>query len=226
MLGLHNIFLVAPPSSSFQQPDQNQQHVVGQCNASSSNSQVWTNQKTSFSREDAIIDLEGNEESYATSRVCKDCGNRAKKECEHRRCRTCCRSRGLACATHVRSTWVSAARRRERQSDVGGDRDLSAGSSSGGKRPREHVAANSNSFSTSHNSSLHQDASFKQALPGQVRAPAVFRSVRVTAMNDGEVEIAYQAMVKISGHVFKGFLYDQGIAENDEVPCISPTSNE
>lgn len=49
---------------------------------------------------------------------CQDCGNKAKKECEHMRCRTCCRSRGLPCKTHVKSTWVSAATRRERNQQL------------------------------------------------------------------------------------------------------------
>ena len=34
------------------------------------------------------------------------------------RCRTCCRSRGLSCPTHVKSTWVPAAKRRERQQQL------------------------------------------------------------------------------------------------------------
>lgn len=46
---------------------------------------------------------------------CQDCGNQAKKECVHLRCRTCCKSRGFHCETHVKSTWVPASRRRERQ---------------------------------------------------------------------------------------------------------------
>lgn len=46
---------------------------------------------------------------------CQDCGNQAKKDCSHMRCRTCCRSRGFQCQTHVKSTWVPAAKRRERQ---------------------------------------------------------------------------------------------------------------
>lgn len=46
---------------------------------------------------------------------CQDCGNQAKKDCPHVRCRTCCKSRGFDCQTHVKSTWVPAARRRERQ---------------------------------------------------------------------------------------------------------------
>lgn len=45
---------------------------------------------------------------------CQDCGNQAKKDCVHLRCRTCCKSRGFQCQTHVKSTWVPAAKRRER----------------------------------------------------------------------------------------------------------------
>ncbi|MCD7452509.1 hypothetical protein HAX54_017196 [Datura stramonium] len=46
---------------------------------------------------------------------CQDCGNQAKKDCQHMRCRTCCKNRGFQCQTHVKSTWVPAAKRRERQ---------------------------------------------------------------------------------------------------------------
>lgn len=88
-------------------------------------------------------------------RVCKDCGNRAKKDCSHRRCRTCCKTRGFDCSTHVRSTWVPAARRRERKmlmvsgaSTIGGG---SSGSSSGVKRTRV-VVPNFNVTSASHSS--------------------------------------------------------------------------
>lgn len=62
------------------------------------------------------------------------------------------------------------------------------------------------------------EAIFKEGLPGQVRAPAVFKCVRVTAVDDGEDEYAYQAVVKIGGHVFRGFLYDQGV---ETIPNIS-----
>jgi LRP1 type putative zinc finger protein len=70
--------------------------------------------------------------------TCQDCGNQAKKDCSHRRCRTCCKSRGFDCATHVKSTWVPAARRRERQL-MGASGSAAAGSSgatSGAKKPR------------------------------------------------------------------------------------------
>lgn len=49
---------------------------------------------------------------------CEDCGNQAKKDCTHRRCRTCCTSRGFECQTHVKSTWVSASKRRQRQQQL------------------------------------------------------------------------------------------------------------
>lgn len=49
---------------------------------------------------------------------CRDCGNQAKKDCVHLRCRTCCKSRGFDCSTHVKSTWVPAAKRRERQQQL------------------------------------------------------------------------------------------------------------
>lgn len=55
------------------------------------------------------------------------------------------------------------------------------------------------------------DAGFRENLPLQIQAPALFKCVRVTSIDDGEDEYAYQAMVNIRGHMFKGFLYDQGI---------------
>ncbi|KAF9593042.1 hypothetical protein IFM89_019873, partial [Coptis chinensis] len=169
--------------------------------------------------------------SNTSTATCQDCGNQAKKDCSHRRCRTCCKSRGYDCATHIKSTWVPAARRRERhQLSASAAVDASSGSTSGVKKPRlinsqtttSHTSISNTtpprSFDTS---SSHQDASFKEALPGQVRAPAVLKCVRVTAIDDGEDEYAYQAVVKIGGHVFKGFLYDQGMEGREGFPNIS-----
>lgn len=80
----------------------------------------------------------GSGSGASGSATCQDCGNQAKKECKQRRCRTCCKSRGFECSTHVKSTWVSAARRRERQ--VLPNANPTAGSSpstsSGTKKPR------------------------------------------------------------------------------------------
>ncbi|XP_006596598.1 protein LATERAL ROOT PRIMORDIUM 1 [Glycine max] len=165
--------------------------------------------------------------------TCQDCGNQAKKDCTNRRCRTCCKSRGFDCPTHVKSTWVPAARRRERQLMTSATAAVagSSGSTSGTKKPRliasqttttSHTSTSNTtpprSFDTS---SSHQDAGFKESLPGQVRAPAVFKCVRVTAVEDGQDEYAYQAVVKIGGHVFKGFLYDQGVENRDVYPNLS-----
>lgn len=47
--------------------------------------------------------------------------------------------------------------------------------------------------------------------PAEVNTPAVFRCVRVSAMDDAEEQYAYQTAVNIAGHVFKGILYDQGV---------------
>ncbi|OMO87393.1 hypothetical protein COLO4_20661 [Corchorus olitorius] len=96
-------------------------------------------------------------------------------------------------------------------------------SSCGGKRPRI-LSSTSNGTPKSLNleaGNIHQDSRFKESLPGQVRAPAVFRCIQVTAISDGEAEVAYQATVNISGHVFKGFLYNKGVDVKNAFPCIS-----
>uniref|UniRef100_A0A1D1Z4Z9 Protein LATERAL ROOT PRIMORDIUM 1 n=1 Tax=Anthurium amnicola TaxID=1678845 RepID=A0A1D1Z4Z9_9ARAE len=174
--------------------------------------------------------------SSSSSATCQDCGNQAKKDCSHRRCRTCCKSRGLHCATHVKSTWVSAARRRERQASATGPCAATSSASTSGATKKPRLAASdaalqaaatnttasrastSNTTTTPPRSldtgSSHQDAGFREGYwPGQVRAPAVFKCVRVTTVEDGEDEYAYQAVVSIGGHLFKGFLYDQGVEE-------------
>ncbi|KAG0473229.1 hypothetical protein HPP92_015086 [Vanilla planifolia] len=63
---------------------------------------------------------------------CQDCGNQAKKDCTHLRCRTCCKSRGFHCPTHVKSTWVPAAKRRERQQQL-----AAAAAAETSQRPRD-----------------------------------------------------------------------------------------
>ncbi|XP_078179126.1 lateral root primordium (LRP) protein-like protein [Carex rostrata] len=156
--------------------------------------------------------------SLGGTATCQDCGNQAKKDCTHRRCRTCCKSRGFDCSTHVKSTWVPAARRRERQ-HIGPAAAGSSASTSGTKKPRllssqttttSHTSTSNTPPRSFDTSSSHQDAGFRDSLPRHVRAPAVFKCVRVTSIDDGEDQYAYQAKVTIGGHVFKGFLYDQG----------------
>jgi len=170
--------------------------------------------------------------------TCQDCGNQAKKECKQRRCRTCCKSRGFDCSTHVKSTWVSAARRRERQVMPTGANPTAGSSlstSSGTKKPRivgsqqqqqqqatSHTSTSNTPPQSFETSSSRQDGGgSREAWPGQVRAAAVFKCVRVTAVEDGDDEYAYQAVVKIGGHVFKGFLYDQGLEPKEGFPSMS-----
>ncbi|KAJ7949350.1 protein LATERAL ROOT PRIMORDIUM 1 [Quillaja saponaria] len=236
-------------------PAQQQSNGLEEYGGNSNNPSFWnlkmypelnSGKKTMVNLEDENgKQLEESEEigiGESDFRACKDCGNRAKKGCSFKRCRTCCKGRGFDCTTHVKSTWVPAARRRERQMMVVGSGSAgagtSSGSSSGAKRPRVLLPSH-NVTATSHTStsnattprsfdtsSCHQDASFKKSLPGQVRAPAVFRCHRVTAIGNGENEFAYMATVHISGHVFKGFLYDHGVDERNVLPYVTQLNLE
>ncbi|CAL9093168.1 unnamed protein product [Musa textilis] len=163
---------------------------------------------------------------------CQDCGNQAKKDCAHMRCRTCCKGRGFQCPTHVKSTWVPAAKRRERQQQlpaaaaaalqhqsqrlrIGGSTTAAltrggGGDDSGGepsKRAREIVTRRPTAITTT---SSGGDGTEAVSFPAEVSSPAVFRCVRVSPMDDAEDEFAYQTAVSIGGHVFRGILYDQG----------------
>lgn len=149
---------------------------------------------------------------------CQDCGNQAKKDCSHLRCRTCCKSRGFQCTTHVKSTWVPAAKRRERQQQLTAlqqqqqqnQQDHQQQQQFRGeipKRQRENQAAPS--LACTRLSPTTSGLELGQ-FPPEVSSPAVFRCVKVSAMDDVDEEFAYQTAVNIAGHVFKGILYDQG----------------
>ncbi|CAH2064147.1 unnamed protein product, partial [Thlaspi arvense] len=150
--------------------------------------------------------------SNVEEKVCRDCGNRAKKECLFEMCRTCCKSRGYHCATHVKSTWVPSSHHR------------SSSSSSSDRRKKLKIDSSSDKPNPSNVSIVptatsRQETSFKERLPGKIEAPAVFRRTRVTAISDNEqAEIGYQATVTISGHVFKGFLHYHGVDHNKAFP--------
>ncbi|KAL2240120.1 protein SHI RELATED SEQUENCE 1-like [Sesamum indicum] len=147
---------------------------------------------------------------------CQDCGNQAKKDCAHMRCRTCCKSRGFQCQTHVKSTWVPVAKRRERQQqqqlaalqqnqrqENKQERETSV------KRQRENPSP-SNSLVCTRIPTTTSGLELGN-FPSEVSAEAVFRCVRVSgAVDDAENQYAYQTAVSICGHVFKGLLYDQG----------------
>ncbi|TXG52142.1 hypothetical protein EZV62_021311 [Acer yangbiense] len=169
---------------------------------------------------------------------CQDCGNQAKKDCPHMRCRTCCKSRGFQCQTHVKSTWVPAAKRRERQHQLAAlqrqhqnqqhhqqqnqqEQEQDQQQQFRGenpKRQRENQGDTSTTSTTTTPSlacttllpTTNTGLELSQQLPPEVNSPAVFRCVRVSAMDDVEEQFAYQTAVNIGGHVFKGILYDQG----------------
>ncbi|GMH17469.1 hypothetical protein Nepgr_019310 [Nepenthes gracilis] len=166
---------------------------------------------------------------------CQDCGNQAKKDCAHLRCRTCCKSRGFDCPTHVKSTWVPAAKRRERQHLLAAmqpqqhllqqqqqqqqlDVVLRGGGGGGGgdnqKRQRENrnIVVPYTRLTTATSAGLE----LGQHFPAELSSSAVFRCVRVSSMDDAEDQLAYQTAVSIGGHVFKGILYDQGAIDGGE----------
>ncbi|CAL0331887.1 unnamed protein product [Lupinus luteus] len=131
---------------------------------------------------------------------CQDCGNQAKKDCPHMRCRTCCKSRGYDCQTHVKSTWVPASKRRERlQQQQQQQQQLHT------ERDHNPTTSRLRSNPTTSPSGLEHTN-----FPAMVSSPAEFRCVRVSSMEDSEEQYAYQTAVNIGGHVFKGILYDQG----------------
>ncbi|KAK6924440.1 hypothetical protein RJ641_010640 [Dillenia turbinata] len=141
---------------------------------------------------------------------CQDCGNQAKKDCSYMRCRTCCKSRGFDCATHLKSTWVPASKRRERQQQL-----LALHQQQQQQQQQQQLQ-----LQISHpkrqreiNPSTTTSGLEVADLPPQVNSPAVFRCVRVSSMDDSAEEYAYQTAVSIKGHIFKGILYHQGLAE-------------
>ncbi|KAM3210422.1 hypothetical protein ACQJBY_064414 [Aegilops geniculata] len=137
---------------------------------------------------------------------CQDCGNQAKKDCPHMRCRTCCKSRGFDCATHVKSTWVPAARRRERHHQ----QPQGQASAEPFKRPREGGQPFATTPTTTSSGEHQQQMMAADRFPREVSSEAVFRCVRLGPVDEAEAEVAYQTTVSIGGHVFKGILHDVG----------------
>uniref|UniRef100_A0A5B6YVF6 Uncharacterized protein n=1 Tax=Davidia involucrata TaxID=16924 RepID=A0A5B6YVF6_DAVIN len=148
---------------------------------------------------------------------CQDCGNQAKKDCAHMRCRACCKSRGFQCQTHIKSTWVPASKRRERQQQLDALQQQQQQQQQllqqqqmhrqNPKRLRENPTASSLVCTR-----LPTNASGLEVgnFPAEVNSPAVFRCVRVSSIDDADDQYAYQTAVNIGGHVFKGILYDKG----------------
>ncbi|OIW03519.1 hypothetical protein TanjilG_31032 [Lupinus angustifolius] len=143
---------------------------------------------------------------------CQDCGNQAKKDCPHLRCRTCCKSRGFQCQTHVKSTWVPAAKRRERHQQQHNEPQQQQqfwGVDHSSRRNRENqgsagpLACAASLPVTTTGLELGQ-------YPPELNSSAVFRCVKVSPIDSPDERYAYQTAVNIGGHVFKGILYDQG----------------
>ncbi|CAL9233348.1 unnamed protein product [Arabidopsis halleri] len=122
-------------------------------------------------------------------RRCEDCGNQAKKECVYMRCRTCCKSKAFHCQTHIKSTWVPAYRR---------------------PHHKHQSQSQSQSPSTS-NPKRVQIRTTPGHFPAELSSLADFRCVKVSSIDDGKEQYAYQTTVNIGGHVFRGILHDQGL---------------
>ncbi|ESQ34816.1 hypothetical protein EUTSA_v10009634mg [Eutrema salsugineum] len=163
---------------------------------------------------------------------CQDCGNQAKKDCPHMRCRTCCKSRGFDCQTHVKSTWVPAAKRRERQAQLTGlpskrSREASSGGGDDDDDDRDNGnrgqgGGSGSAFACTRVVNASSSGLESSHLPPEMSLPAVFQCMRVSSIDDEDEEYAYQTAVSIGGHVFKGILYDQG--PSDHRYSSSPTA--
>ncbi|KAJ6716828.1 PROTEIN SHI RELATED SEQUENCE 3 [Salix koriyanagi] len=130
---------------------------------------------------------------------CQDCGNQSKKDCFYMRCRTCCKSKGFQCQTHVKSTWVPAYRRRQRAQNVSPvQQQQLLGQNPKSKRLRENPSTGLEI----------------ENFPAEVDSTATFRCFRVSSIDEAVDQLAYQTSVNIGGHVFKGILYDQGPDQN------------
>ncbi|KAM7264087.1 hypothetical protein ACFE04_001770 [Oxalis oulophora] len=157
--------------------------------------------------------------SSSRTRRCEECGNQAKKDCVYMRCRTCCKSKGFECQTHVKSTWVPAYRR-----NMNIMSNINSTSSSSVTRAVHQQQLNLLHYHHSpkrlrtstvhkHPTSSGLDEQYGE-FPAEIRSTATFRCVRVSSMNDDNNKYAYQASVNIGGHQFKGILYDEGPDKN------------
>ncbi|KAL3539014.1 hypothetical protein ACH5RR_002380 [Cinchona calisaya] len=161
----------------------------------------------------------GSSISSSNSR-CQDCGNQAKKDCVYLRCRTCCKTRGFQCQTHVKSTWVPVSTRRPRQNNNNPHQQQLSSTSpqhqhqlpqSNPKRSREII-----------NPSL---GLIEGNFPAEVSMPAVFKCIRVSSMDNVVDQFAYQTSVNIGGHAFKGVLYDQGPPDQSQYIAAGESSS-
>ncbi|XP_059296885.1 protein SHI RELATED SEQUENCE 3-like [Lycium ferocissimum] len=140
------------------------------------------------------------EEGSSSYRRCQDCGNQAKKDCPYLRCRTCCKSRGYQCQTHVKSTWIPLSARRPRHHQI--------------SSTIQQQQPNPKRYRENQNPPALLAGGEEEELPAEVSLPAVFRCVRVSSVDNVGDQYAYQTSVNIAGHAFKGILYDQGLDQS------------
>ncbi|CAJ2675669.1 unnamed protein product [Trifolium pratense] len=227
-------FEIWPQQSSFHHQQQHQQNInnfysfgVGSSsrrNENTASNNLHDDVSISFSDESTrfgltVIRSGGGGGLTGGGMNCQDCGNQAKKDCPHLRCRTCCKSRGFQCQTHVKSTWVPAAKRRERQQQL----------TSLQQQNQQHQFHSSRRHRENQNDPTTGGTSGSLAgspipitttglelgnFPPELNSPAVFRCVKVSAMDAQDERYAYQTAVNIGGRVFKGILYDQGLEGN------------
>lgn len=201
MLGLRDLFLIAPTPSMHQQnqPISSDHHPNIPLPSSATLGvglgifPILTATPCIAPSNNGVEKNDGSEKMVESCGsgiwACRDCGNRAKKDCSHRRCRTCCKSRGYDCSTHVRSTWVPASRRRERKMVVVGGGGGSSGSS-GVKRSRI-VVSPPNATTASHASTSNPTTPRSADISSGHQGPLTlfFLSLIVTELcDDGMLE--------------------------------------
>ncbi|GAB4837859.1 hypothetical protein Ancab_027385 [Ancistrocladus abbreviatus] len=172
---------------------------------------------------------EGGEEggrvgSSSTSTSCQDCGNKSKRDCAYLRCRTCCKSRGFHCPTHVRSTWVPIASRRRLKHHPHHHQLILPTTTADVPHPLNRTS-HYQLIRNSPRTSGMEGGKF----PAQLNSMATFRCVRVSSSDNAVDQYAYQTSVSIGGHIFKGILYDHGPvgvgeSSSSELASVNPTS--
>ncbi|CAM8912974.1 unnamed protein product [Rhodiola kirilowii] len=146
----------------------------------------------------------GSSSSSSARVACHDCGNQAKRDCVYMRCRTCCKTRGFRCQTHVKSTWVPAYRRRHSSHQ---DPLLFDAASTSQQPDQQQLSVLNPRRPQNPTSGVEEGLMF----PPEITSSAIFRCVVVRSSENNVVEqYAYQTAVSIGGHLFKGILYDQG----------------
>ncbi|XP_052194329.1 protein SHI RELATED SEQUENCE 3-like [Diospyros lotus] len=135
----------------------------------------------------------------ASSR-CQDCGNKAKKDCVYLRCRSCCKSRGFRCQTHVKSTWIPVSKRMN-NSVIHQQRHTVQ---------QQQLQRPVLDPSKRHSTEILSSGPEERNLPAELQILATFRCVQVRSQDNAVDQYAYQTAVNIGGHIFKGTLYDQG----------------